>query len=155
MLAGVVWREMLKAREVWMGLVTQMALKGTRASEVRERRVRPWLEPRSWCRHLMLRDLVETPCQGRVVTLLQDQVDIWRQGLVSTVPWDQEDTPGCGLLDMLHRDMVGVCRPWPEDQEANFSICILFEERPGVWGGARRNRPPVNSGMERRQSACR
>ena len=47
-LAGVVWREMLKAREVWMGLVTQMALKGTRASEAWERQVQLWLEPQSW-----------------------------------------------------------------------------------------------------------
>lgn len=114
-----------------MELVTQMALKGTRASEARERRVRPWLEPQSWYRHLTLWDLAETPCQGWVATPLQNQVDMWRQGLVSMVPWGQEDTSGRGLLDMLHQDLVGVCHPWPEDQEANFSICILFKERPG------------------------
>ena len=38
---------------------------------------------------------------------LQDQVDMRCQGLVSTVPWGQEDTSGCGLLDMLHQDLVG------------------------------------------------
>lgn len=143
---------MLKTREVWMELVTQMAVKGTRASEARERQVQPWLEPQSWCRHLTLRDLAEMPCQGRVATPLQDQVDMQRQGLVSTVPWGQ-DTSGHGLLDMLHQELVGVCHPWPEDQEANFSICILFEERPGAGAGAGRNGPPVDSGMERKQSA--
>ena len=153
MLAEVVWREMLKTKEVWMELVTQMALKGMRASEARERQVQPRLEPQSWCRHLTLRDLAEMPCQGWVATPLQDQVDMRCQGLVSTVPWGQEDTSGCGLLDMLHQDLVGVCRPWPEDQEANFSICILFEERPGAGAGAGRNGPPVDSGMERKQSA--
>ena len=75
-------------------------------------------------------------------------MDMRCQGLVSTVPWGQEDTSGCGLLDMLHQDLVGVCRPWPEDQEANFSICILFEERPGAGAGASKCPVPGDRGAD-------
>ena len=93
-----------------MNLVTQMALKGTRASEAWERQVQPWLEPQSRRMYVALQDLVEMPCrawgdrpwqglvdtsrlgevdkpcQGWVATLSQDQVDVWRQGLVVCCP---------------------------------------------------------------------
>lgn len=49
--------EVLKAREAWMNLVTQMALKGTRPSEAWERQAQPRLEPQSWHRHLHPQDL--------------------------------------------------------------------------------------------------
>ena len=42
---------------------------------------------------------------------------------------------------------------WAEDQEANFSICILFEERQGA--GAGRKGPTLDIGMQRRWSAWR
>ena len=68
-----------------------------------------------------------------------------------TPPRAQEDTSGHDLVDMLHWDLVAMCCPWPEDQEATFSICILFEERRGIGPG--RNGPTVDIGMERKQSA--
>jgi hypothetical protein len=68
-----------------------------------------------------------------------------------TPPQGQEDTSGHDLVDMLHWDLVAMCRPWPEDQEVTFSICILFEERQGIGPG--RNGPTVDIGMERKQSA--
>nr|CAI9689547.1 unnamed protein product [Rangifer tarandus platyrhynchus]CAI9689551.1 unnamed protein product [Rangifer tarandus platyrhynchus] len=80
-----------------MKLVTQMALKGTRASQAWEKQVQPRLEPQSWRRYLTLQDLAKTPyrawtdrpclgqvdkpCQGRVATPSHDQVDMWCQGL--------------------------------------------------------------------------
>ena len=106
----VVWQEVLKAREAWMNLVTQMALNGTRASEAWERQVQPQLEPQSRHMYLTLQDLAEMPCpawadrtwqglvdmpclgqvdnscQGWVGPLSQDQVDVWRQGLVVHCP---------------------------------------------------------------------
>ena len=93
-----------------MELVTQMALKGTRASEAWERQVQARLEPQSRHMYLTLQDLaempcqawadrpwqglvdmpclgqVDKPCQGWVATLSQDQVDMWRQGLVVRHP---------------------------------------------------------------------
>lgn len=96
--AEVAWQEVLKAREARMNLVTQMALKGTRASQAWEKQVQPRLEPQSWRWYLTLQDLAKTPyrawadrpclgqvdkpCQGRVATLSHDQVDMWCQGLV-------------------------------------------------------------------------
>lgn len=62
-----------------------------------------------------------TPCQGWVGPPSQDQVDVWRQGLVA-LPQGQKDTLDHDLVDMLHRDLVAMCCPWPEDQEATFSI---------------------------------
>lgn len=68
-----------------------------------------------------------------------------------TPPQGQEDTSGHDLVDMLHWDLVAMCRLWPEDQEVTFSICILFEERQGIGPG--RNGPTVDIGTERKQSA--
>ena len=93
----------------------QVGRHSTRTSEVQERRVQLKLKPQSRRRHLTLWDLVDTLRLG--------QVDKPCQGPVATLPQ--------GLAYVLHQDLVGVCRPWPEDQEANFSICILFKERPG------------------------
>ena len=62
-----------------MNLVTQMALKGTRASEAWEKQAQPWLEPQSWHRHLTLRDLAETPCH--------DWADSPWWGPVATMCW--------------------------------------------------------------------
>ena len=53
-LVEVLWWDVLKTTESRMNLVTQMALKGTRTSEVRERQVRLKLKPQSRCRHLTL-----------------------------------------------------------------------------------------------------
>ena len=172
MLAEVVWREMLKTKEVWMELVTQMALKGTRASEAWERQVQARLEPQSRHMYLTLQDLAEMPCQAWADRPWQGLVDMpclgqpppglggntvpgpgghVAPGPGGTPPRAQEDTSGHDLVDMLHWDLVAMCRPWPEDQEATFSICILFEERRGIGPG--RNGPTVDNGMERKQSA--
>ena len=158
-----------------MNLVTQMALKGTRASGAWERQVQPWLEPQSRRMYVALQDLVEMPCrawgdrpwqglvdtsrlgevdkpcQGWVATLSQDQVDVWRQGLVVCCPGARRTRRAMTWWTCCVWDLVAMCRPWPEDQEATFSICILFEERRGV--GPQRNGPTVDTGMERKWSA--
>ena len=158
-----------------MNLVTQMALKGTRASEAWERQVQPQLEPQSRHVYLTLQDLAEMPCpawadrtwqglvdmpclgqvdnscQGWVGPLSQDQVDVWRQGLVVHCPRVKRTCWTMTWWTCCVWDLVAMCRPWPEDQEATFSICILFEERRGV--GPQRNGPTVDTGMERKWSA--
>lgn len=75
-------------------------------------------------------DLAETPCQGWVATPLQNQVDMWRQGLVSMVPWGQEDASGRGLLDMLHQDLV-VWPPRIETKKPNSQFVSYLKRGQG------------------------
>jgi hypothetical protein len=78
----VAWQEMLKAREVRKNLVTQMALKGTRAWEAWEMQVQAWLEPQSRRMYLTLQDLAETPCQAWADRPWQGLVDMLCLGQV-------------------------------------------------------------------------
>lgn len=133
-----------------------MALKGTRASEAWERQVQRWLDSRAGACTSPLQDLVEMPWllwETEALAGPGGHAMPWPGGQAmpglggNTVPGPggrlepgpggmpprgQEDTSGHDLVDMLRWDLVAMCRPWPEDQEATFQFVSYLKRGEGL-----------------------